>query len=197
VNPGLNILICGSDRLSRIVDWEDRATCVLFGDGASAFVVNGDESVTHEIIHISAGSDGTLSHLITMPYGGTAVPLTPDNINERKHYMRMDGKTVFKFAIKTMVESCKKVLSENNMTIDDISWLVPHQANQRIMDGVGKKLEVDPAKVYSNVERYGNVSAASIPLAICEMADVLKEGDILLLTAFGSGLTWASGLVKW
>jgi len=195
--PDYNILVCGSERISRVVDWEDRATCVLFGDGAGAFVVNRDESLPREVINITARSLGHLNHLITMPYGGTEVPLTPENITERKHFLAMEGSTVFKYAIKSMVEVCNDVLEDTGVDLGEVRWLVPHQANQRILDGVGKKLGIDPEKVYSNVARFGNISAASIPVAICELEETLERGDKLLLSAFGAGLTCAGGLIEW
>ena len=195
--PDYNILVCGAERLTRVVDWEDRSTCVLFGDGAGAFVLNMDESISHEVVDITARSYGNLSHLITMPYGGTETPLTPENITERNHFLTMEGSTVFKNAIKSMVEVCNDVLKHTKVSMDEITWLVPHQANQRILDGVGKKLEIESARVYSNVERFGNISAASIPVAFCEISDSLKQGDLLLLAAFGAGLTCAGGLIKW
>lgn len=195
--PEYNILVCGAERLSRVVDWEDRSTCVLFGDGAGAFVINRSSSSSPEIIDITARSYGHLAHLITMPYGGTETPLTPENIAERKHFLTMEGSTVFKHAIKSMTEVCNDVLKHTDTDMDDVRWLVPHQANQRILDGVGKKLGIDPERVYSNVERYGNISAASIPVAICELDETLERGDTLLLAAFGAGLTCAGGLIKW
>lgn len=199
-DPSLKILICGSERISRMVNWQDRSSCILFGDGASAFVVNRDDGVRPKITDLRMGSDGRLSGLITIPHGASETPLTPENIGEGQHFMQMEGRTVFKQSVRVMAEVCQNILAANGLTINEVSWLVPHQANQRILDQVGKKLEIDPARVYSNVARYGNISAASIPLAICEMrdkGDLLKKGDLLLLTAFGAGLTWGAGLMTW
>ncbi len=194
-----NILIIGSERISKVLDWEDRGTCVLFGDGASAMVVNRDESVSHSISYFTLGSDGTLRDLITIPNGCTENPLTKENFDDRNHYLKMEGSKVFKFAIRTMVQSGKKVLKETGLTGEDIDWLVPHQANQRILEQVVDRLKMPREKLYSNVADYGNVSAASIPLALYEMDQkgLLKEGQNILVAAFGAGLTWGAGLIKW
>lgn len=196
-HPEWNILISGSERISKVVDWTDKSTCVLFGDGAGAFIVNKDTSIKHEISYMILGSDGALWKLITIPYGGAETPLTPENINENNHYIKMEGKQVFKNAIRAMVGSCNKVLEYNNLSIDQIQWLVPHQANQRILDAVGKKLGIDPDRVFSNLKKYGNISAASVPLAICELSEQLEEGDKIILTAFGAGVTWGAALMTW
>ncbi|MFH1707704.1 MAG: beta-ketoacyl-ACP synthase III [Planctomycetota bacterium] len=196
-HPGYNILVIGAERITPVVDWQDRSTCILFGDAATAFVVNRDPAAHHTITDIILGSDGSQAYLITTPYGGSETPLTAANIGERNHFMKMDGPKVFKAATKTMVAACEKILSANHMTIEDVDWLVPHQANQRIIEAVGKRLNIDTARVYSNVARYGNISAASIPVALCEMRDQLKPGNTVLLTAFGAGLTWGAALVTW
>ncbi len=192
-----NILIIGAETLSRIVDWTDRNSCVLFGDGAGAAVVskygNGGKIIDN-IIH----SDGSSSHLIYMSGGGSRHPATKDTILERRHYLKMTGKGLFKEATTSMANAVLEVLKKNQLTVDDMDLLIPHQANLRIILSTAKKLEISTEKAYVNINKYGNTSAATIPIA---MTEAIEEGRIrketyVVLTAFGSGMTWGSSLLR-
>lgn len=192
------ILIVCCEALSRIVDWQDRSTCVLFGDAAGAVVV-GPVDRGSGIIATHIGADGNLGHNITIP----CCYINQDDINKRpgenKRTIRMDGSEVFRFAVRVMVQATEKVLEEAGLSMDDIKLVIPHQANIRIIDGASKRLEIDSNKVYANVHKYGNTSSASIPIALDEAAreGLLSKGDNIILVGFGGGLTWASALINW
>ncbi|UDQ97438.1 beta-ketoacyl-ACP synthase III [Lentisphaerota bacterium WC36G] len=194
------VLVLGAEKLSSITDWEDRSTCVLFGDGAAALVLertDGDEECA--IIASDLGADGNYGDILHLPAGGSAMPLTAENIGDRMQYLKMGGQEVFKLAVGAMVSSSNKVLEEAGVSRDEVKWLVPHQANYRILKAVASRLKIAEEKVYMNVDRYGNTSAASIGLCLDEMnrGNLVKSGDYVLLTAFGGGLTWGSMLLKW
>ncbi len=193
-----NVLVIGVELISRFVDWTDRNTCVLFGDGAGAVVLTPSNTPTG-VKAIDLGSDGAKGMSLAVPGLGTAMKLDHDVIDRGDHYLKMDGRTVFKFATRVMPQSTLKVLENAGMTIDDIDLLIPHQANARIVDLAVRRLGISPDKVFLNLQKYGNTSAASIPLALVEAYEEgrIKEGDHVCMVSFGAGLTWASAIVQW
>ena len=194
-----NVLVIGGEILSRYVDWTDRNTCVLFGDGAGAVVLQGTKG-DHGILGSLMKSNGNLHDFICMPGGGSDRPANdPKSIEERLPFIKMKGNETFKVAVKAMADVSSELLSEQGFTHEDIDLFIPHQANLRIIDAVGERLKIDSNKVYKNVERYGNTSAASIPIALeeCVREGRVKSGDMVLLTAFGAGLVWGSVLLRW
>lgn len=198
-NGGIrNALIIGSEVMSRVIDWTDRNTCVLFGDGAGAAVLQrseGDRGVLSTHLH----SDGRLWNLIQMPGGGSRIPPSSKMLAERQPYVKMKGNETFKVAVRTLEEAVYETLKACNVPPADLALLIPHQANIRIIKAVAQRLGLPLEKVILNVDRYGNTSAASIPIALDEAVRQGKvhDGDLLLLEAFGAGLTWGSALVKW
>lgn len=191
-------LVIGAEVLSRIVDWTDRNTCLLFGDGAGAVVleaVEGESGILSSHMH----SDGNYWEILYQKGAGSRYPATQQNLDDRMVYLTMQGNEVFKLAVRAMGEVCQEALEANGLTADQVNLFIPHQANQRIVDSVGKRLGITGERVFVNLDRYGNTSAASIPIALDEAvrAGRLKEGDLLLLTAFGGGLTWGSSVVRW
>lgn len=193
-----NILVIGAETLSKITDYNDRNTCVLFGDGAGAAVVSGVED-NAGILAVYTGSDGRGGDLLKLPAGGSRLPASGETIRDSLHYIKMDGSEVFKFAIKIMGEAAEKALSLCGMKKEDIDYLIPHQANIRIIESATKRLKIYKEKVFVNVDKYGNMSAASIAVALDEakQAKKLKKGDIAVLVGFGGGLTWGSAVIKW
>ncbi len=194
------ILIVGAEKLSSIVNWEDRNTCVLFGDGAGALILGKCEDTAENcIIASDLGADGAYANILQMPAGGSRLPASAETVANKQHFLTMSGGDVFKLAVNAMVRSCKKVLEEAGLTGDDIKWLVPHQANYRILRAVASRLKIPEDEVYMNVSRFGNTSAASIGLCLDEIAkgNKAEKGDYILLTAFGGGLTWGAMLLKW
>jgi len=190
-------LVVGGEILSAVTDYTDRATCILFGDGAGAAVVS-DSPEGEGVLSCHLHSDGSLWELIHAPGGGTAHPYSPKVEEERMHAIRMSGNEVYKHAVTRLVEVSLEALSHNGMDIADVSLFVPHQANKRILNGVSKRLGIPEEKVFINVTDYGNTSAASIPIALTEAKAQgrLREGDLVLLAAFGGGLTWGSALLR-
>lgn len=190
-------LVVGAETLSKIVDWQDRATCVLFGDGAGAAVLGLDERPG--ILATYLGADGSGAHLLELPAGGSRMPATLETVNQRLHYIKMNGNEVFKFAVRVVEEASLKVLAKAQKTVDDVHLFIPHQANVRIIQSAAKRLGIPEEKVFVNVDRYGNTSAASIPIALDEALRTqrIKEGDIVLLVGFGAGLTWGAALIEW
>jgi 3-oxoacyl-[acyl-carrier-protein] synthase-3 len=194
-----NVLLVGGEILSRYVDWTDRSTCVLFGDGAGAVVLQATRG-DHGVLGTSMKSNGEYGRFICMPGGGSSRPANdPTSIEERLPFIKMMGNETFKVAVRAMADVSEEVLKEQGFTHEDIQLFLPHQANERIIDAVGKQLKIDPAKVFKNIERYGNTSAASIPIALdeCARSGRLKPGDLVLMAAFGAGLTWGAALVRW
>ncbi|NVN99183.1 MAG: ketoacyl-ACP synthase III [Geobacteraceae bacterium] len=191
-------LVVGAEVLSRIVDWNDRNSCLLFGDGAGAAVIRGEESVSG-ILDTYMKSDGSHWDLLYQPAPGSRNPVSQTVIDERLTFIRMQGNEVFKLAVRAMEEAALKVLSAGNMTAADVDLFIPHQANRRIIDAIGKRLEVPDEKVYVNIDRFGNTSSASIPIALDEAnrKGVLQPGNLLLLDAFGGGLAWGAVTVRW
>lgn len=193
-------LVIGADALSRIIDWSDRSTCVLFGDGAGAVVLKGAlPHVNHGILGSYLRSDGGGGDLLCLPGGGSRIPASNESIANGLHYLRMEGKEVFKFAVKAMEEAAIQTLRTCGLTEKDIDFLIPHQANIRIVDAALKRLGLSKDKVYVNLEKYGNMSSASVPVAMDEAARFGKfqAGDLLLLVAFGAGLTWGGVALRW
>ena len=191
-------LVIGAEVLSRIVDWTDRNTCLLFGDGAGAVVleaVEGESGILSTHMH----SDGNYWEILYQKGAGSRYPATQQNLDDRMVYLTMHGNEVFKYAVRAMGEVGLEALAANGLGSEDVTLFIPHQANQRIVDAVGKRLSLGADRVYVNLDRYGNTSAASIPIALDEAvrAGRLKEGDILLMDAFGGGLTWGASVVRW
>lgn len=192
------VLVIGAETLSRITNWNDRNTGMLFGDGAGAAVL-GETPKGYGILGVDLGSDGSGGDLLKVPAGGSRHPATLETVVQKKHFIHMNGNEVFKFAVKIMGETTRKALANANLSADDINYLVPHQANIRIIRSAAKRLGLPIEKVVVNVDKYGNTSAASIPIALDEAvrAGKIQSGDILALTGFGGGLTWASSVIKW
>ncbi|MBI3995942.1 MAG: ketoacyl-ACP synthase III [Nitrospirae bacterium] len=192
------VLIIGSEVMSRIIDWTDRNTCVLFGDGAGAAVLQRTQG-EHGVLSSHLHSDGRLWSLIQVPGGGSRIPPSPAMLAERKPYIKMKGNETFKVAVRTLEEAVHETLKAAHVQPSELSLLIPHQANIRIILAVAQRLGLPMEKVMLNVERYGNTSAASIPIALDEAVrgGRVNEGDLLLFEAFGAGLTWGSALVRW
>lgn len=191
-------LIIGAETLSRIMNWTDRNTCVLFGDGAGAAVL-GPVEEGYGVLGIDMGADGSGSKYLIQPAGGSRNPASPETVEANDHTIHMNGPEVFKFAIQIMGKTAKRALAKANMKAEDLDMLFPHQANLRIISSAAKRLKMPMEKVWVNVDKYANTSAASIPIALCEAqaAGALKKGDNILLDGFGAGLTWASIVLKW
>ena len=191
-------LIIGAETLSRIMNWTDRNTCVLFGDGAGAAVL-GPVEEGYGVLGIDMGADGSGGKYLIQPAGGGRNPASPETVEANDHTIHMNGPEVFKFAIQIMGKTAKRALAKANMKAEDLDMLFPHQANLRIISSAAKRLKMPMEKVWVNVDKYANTSAASIPIALCEAqaAGALKKGDNILLDGFGAGLTWASIVLKW
>ena len=192
-----NILVVGGEILSCITDWSDRATCVLFGDGAGAAVVQPADG-TRGILGCFTKSDGRLRHLLNMPGGGSILPPHKAAEDSKAFYLRMEGREVFRYAISCMGEAASAIMNQNGVTSDDLALFISHQANIRIIQAIAKRLKVPEEKVYVNLDKYGNTSAASIPIALNEARKNgrIKPGDLVLMVAFGGGFTWASTLAR-
>ncbi len=189
-------VVVGGEMLTKFVDWTDRATCVLFGDGAGAVVLRGTEE-DRGILRVRTHSDGSLGGLIYRPGGGSRHPAT--NGSGDLNFIKMRGNETFKIAVKSLADVSDEVLTDCGLAHAEVDWFIPHQANRRIIDAVGKRLEVPEGRTYVNIERYGNTSAASIPIALDELNrdGKIRPGQNLLFSAFGAGLTWGAGLVRW
>lgn len=191
-------LVIGVEHLSMAVDWTDRNTCVLFGDGAGAVVVEASRQPTG-ILSAELGSQGKDWDALIFPGGGSARPFSEQTLANKEQYLRMDGRRVFKFATRVMTDSTRRVVRKSGIPWNDIKLVIPHQANARIIDLAVRRLKLDPDKIMVNVDRYGNTSAASIPLALCEAIEQgrIESGDHLVMVGFGAGLTWAATVVHW
>ncbi|HYO62051.1 MAG TPA: beta-ketoacyl-ACP synthase III [Pyrinomonadaceae bacterium] len=191
-------LVIGAEVLTRYVDYKDRSTCILFGDGAGAAVLGPAED-GRGILATRIRSDGRFAEQLYSPGGGTRIPPTADTLSGGLHYFRMKGNELFKVAVRSMAEVSREVLEEAGYSADDVKLFIPHQANQRITDSVADKLGVDAGRIYSNIAMHGNTSSASIPIALdeCLEAGRVEEGDLVLLASFGGGVTWGGVLVKW
>lgn len=190
------VIVVGADKMSSIVDYQDRSTCIIFGDGAGAVLL---EPTEEEVGFVDAvlKADGAGREFLHMKAGGSLKPSTMETVANREHYVYQEGKAVFKAAVIGMVNTVQEVLEKNNLTIDDINWLVPHQANLRIINNVGDMLGIPLERVMINIHKYGNTTAGTIPLCLWEYESKLKKGDNLVLTSFGGGFTWGSVLIKW
>ena len=194
-----NALIIGAEKLSSFINWEDRTTCVLFGDGAGAAVLRRARPEEGSIIATEMGTDGRLTHLLNIPGGGSACPITKDNADQRLASLAMMGKEVFKHAVNRMKESAELVIERAGLKAEDIALVIPHQANLRIIDAIADRLTVPRERVFVNLEKYGNTSAAAVAIALDEAnrSGAIKRGDHVVLVVFGAGLTWAAAAVRW
>ncbi len=192
-------LLVGCEKLSSVTNWSDRNTCVLFGDAAGAFIFEKTKESGDTLLASVISANGADYEMLWIPGGGCQLPLTKENVDSNLQYIRMEGNKVFKIAVTSMVNSCHEVLEAAHLKSEDIDWLIPHQANMRIIGAVGERLKIPTEKVISNLWKYGNTSAASIGLALDEAArsGKVKKGDRLLLTAFGGGMTWGSSILRW
>jgi 3-oxoacyl-[acyl-carrier-protein] synthase-3 len=193
-----NALVIGAETLSRLLNWKDRTTCVLFGDGAGAALVeatNASVGIESTVLH----GDGSKGELLMVPAGGSRLPASADTVERGMHFISMAGGEVFKLAVKSMADAAEEAIADAGLALDDIDLMIPHQANVRIIDGVAKRLHFPSEKVFVNIQRYGNTSAASIPIAICEAEATgrLRKGDKVLLVAFGGGFTWGASVLEW
>ncbi|HUP20200.1 MAG TPA: beta-ketoacyl-ACP synthase III [Gemmatimonadota bacterium] len=195
--PG-NVLVIGAEKMSSIIDWTDRSTCVLFGDGAGAAVMGPGDGGESGILATHMQTDGRLAELLWRPAGGAAVPSTEETRAERQELVKQEGREVFKYAVNHMDSSSRISLQRAGLSLADVDLLIPHQANIRIIDGVVKKLGIDVDRVYVNIDRYGNTSSASIPIALAEVRRDGRAGpgDVVLMTAFGGGLAWGSMVIR-
>lgn len=193
-----HVLVIGAETLTKIADYTDRNTCVIFGDGAGAAIVS-EVPEEYGILSTYIGADGRGGHLLAVPAGGSRIPTTVESIKSGQHYIKMDGKEVFKFAVKIMGDASEKALEQCGLSKEDVDYFIPHQANIRIIDAAVKRLKISSDKVYINVDKYGNMSAASVAIALDEASrkGFLKDGDIAVLVGFGGGLTWGSAVLKW
>jgi len=190
------VIVIGADKMSAIVDYTDRATCVIFGDGGGAVLLE-PSTDGNGIIDTVLYSDGSGRHYLHQKAGGSVMPSSHDTIDARMHYVYQEGQTVFKFAVTKMAEASAEIMERNHLQSDDIAWLVPHQANKRIIDATANRMGIGPEKVMLNIERYGNTTNGTIPLCLWEWEDKLHKGDNLILAAFGGGFTWGAVYLKW
>jgi len=191
-----NVVVVGVDKMSSIIDYSDRATCIIFGDGAGAILLEAVQEglgVKDSILK----SDGSGSKFLHMKAGGSIKPSTVETVLAKEHFVYQEGQSVFKFAVKGMADVSYELMERNNLTADDIAWLVPHQANLRIIDATANRIGLPKEKVMINIQNYGNTTAATLPLCLWEWENLLKKGDNLILAAFGGGFTWGATWVKW
>ena len=190
------VVVVGGDKMSSIMDYTERTSSIIFGDGAGAALVEPteeDDGIMDTIIH----SDGTGKEFIHMKAGGSAYPATIETVNNRQHYFFQDGKSVYKYAVTRMAGAAAEIMQRNDLHGEDIAWLVPHQANRRIIEATAQRMEISMDKVTLNISRYGNTTAGTIPLCLWEWEDKFKKGDNIILAAFGAGFTWGSMYLKW
>lgn len=193
-----HVMVIGVDLMTRIIDFQDRNTCVLFGDGAGAVVISGSNK-PGGVLGTQLGTDGRFGDILQVPAGGSRTPLTEENISDRKQYIHMNGSEVFKLAVRSMEQAALQLLEHTRVSLQDIDWLVPHQANKRIIETLGKRLQIAKDRVFMNLQHYGNMSAASIPVALDEAwrKGLIYPDQLILMLAFGGGLTWGASLAKW
>ena len=191
------VVVVGADKMSSIIDYTDRTTCIIFGDGAGAVLLEPSEDASIGIKDQVHQSDGTGANFLHIKAGGSAKPASHETIDNNEHFVFQEGRPVFKMAVTKMPEAVKKVMSQNGLTKDEITWLVPHQANQRIIDVVGRNTQIPAERVMVNIGRYGNTTAATLPLCLWDYENQLKKGDNLILTAFGGGFTWGAIYLTW
>lgn len=194
-----NALIIGAEKLSAVTNWEDRTTCVLFGDGAGAAVLRRAEPGEGSVLATEMGTDGNLTHLLNIPGGGSACPITKENADDHLYTLTMMGKEVFKHAVNRMKEAAEKVIERAGLQPEDIACVIPHQANLRIIDAIADRLAVPSERVFVNLDKYGNTSAAAVAIALDEAnrTGAFKRGDNIVLVVFGAGLTWAAAAIRW
>jgi len=192
------VLVIGAEKLSAIIDWTDRNTCVLFGDGAGCAVLQ-SRGKSHGLLTAVMGADGSKAELLYMPGGGSRCPASSQSVSSRLHYLRMEGKETFKHAVQAMVSAATESLRRCDLKITDIKCVIPHQANRRIIDAVGDRLGARPDQLFVNLDRYGNTSAASVAIALDEAVNSgrIHRGDLILLVVFGAGLTWGAAVIEW
>jgi 3-oxoacyl-[acyl-carrier-protein] synthase-3 len=193
-----NVLVIGAELLSKFLDWTDRTTCVIFADGAGAVVMS-EGDLPRGVLASAMHSDGSMSDFINMEGGGSKYPASAETVAKGMHFIRMRGNETFKIAVRSIEDVSREVLQMAELTPDDVSWFIPHQANQRIIDAVTQRLGIPAERCYVDIDRFGNTSAASIPIALDEAvrAGKVKRGDVILMAAFGAGLTWAASAVRW
>ncbi len=195
-----NCLVIGSEKLSSITNWNDRNTCVLFGDGSGALVLSKDDTVDYDaILAVDLHADGNYGKILNLPSSGSRMPVTAETIEKGLKYIHMEGKETFKLAVNAMVSAAKNVLLQAGLEAKAVRWIIPHQANSRIIEAVASRLGVEDGVVFQNIQNYGNTSAASIGICLSELNDdhKIERGDYVLLCSFGGGLTWGSILLKW
>jgi 3-oxoacyl-[acyl-carrier-protein] synthase-3 len=190
------VIVVGGDKMSSIMDYEDRATCIIFGDGAGAVLLE-PNTEGYGVIDSRLYSDGSGFQFLHQKAGGSVKPASHATVDAKEHYVFQEGKQVFKFAVTNMADVSAEVMERNNLTSDDVAWLVPHQANLRIIDATASRMGLDPSKVMINIGRYGNTTAGTIPICLWEWESKLKKGDNIILAAFGGGFTWGAVYVKW
>ncbi|NIK90949.1 ketoacyl-ACP synthase III [Mangrovimonas sp. CR14] len=190
------VLIIGADKMSSIIDYTDRATCIIFGDGAGAVLLEPNEEglgLQDEYLR----SDGQGREFLKIEAGGSILPPSKETVEKGQHFVHQDGKTVFKFAVSNMADVAEKIMTRNNLSHEDVDWLVPHQANLRIIDATANRMKLDDSKVLKNIQRYGNTTSATLPLLLSDFEKQFKKGDNLVFAAFGGGFTWGSIYLKW
>lgn len=194
-----NVLVVGAEKMSSLVDWEDRSTCILFGDGAGAVLLQKSDKPGVGILGSIMRADGSHAKLLYQPAGGSALPITAETLKERKNYLKMEGKGIFKHAVLLMESVVRDILNKHGLSMGDINHVIPHQANIRIINSLAEKLGISLEKFIVNLDKMGNTSAASIPLALNEafQQNRIKSGDLILLVAMGAGLTWGASLIRW
>jgi 3-oxoacyl-[acyl-carrier-protein] synthase-3 len=190
------VLIVGADKMSSIVNYKDRATCIIFGDGGGAVLL---EPTTEDVGVMDSimKSDGSGAQYLNMPGGGSRMPATVETVSAGHHFARQEGAAVFKFAVTNMADVAAEIMEKNDLKGDDIAWLVPHQANKRIIDATARRMNIDSSKVMLNIEKYGNTTSGTLPLCLWDYESQLKKGDNIILAAFGGGFTWGSIYLKW
>lgn len=190
------VLLIGADKMSSIIDYEDRATCIIFGDGGGAVLLEPNHDglgFQDEFLR----SDGIGREFLKIEAGGSILPANEQTVKNKQHFVHQDGRTVFKFAVSNMADVCEEIMKRNNLTHNDVSWLVPHQANLRIIDATANRMGLDDSKVLKNIHRYGNTTSATLPLLLSDYEKQLKKGDNLIFAAFGGGFTWGAVYLKW
>ena len=190
------VVVCGADKMSSIIDYTDRATCIIFGDGAGAVLLEPSEEPVG-IMDSILKTDGSGAQFLHMKAGGSLKPASHETVDKREHFAYQEGQAVFKFAVKGMADVSAELMEKNNLTSEEIAWLVPHQANLRIIDATANRMGLSSEKVMINIQRYGNTTAATIPLCLWEWEEKLKKGDNIILASFGGGFTWGAIWVKW
>lgn len=190
------VLVVGGDKMSSIINYEDRATCIIFGDGCGAVLLEPNTEGLG-IIDTVLKSDGSGKEYLNIKAGGSLLPASHQTVDQKLHYAFQEGKTVFKFAVTNMANVAAEIMERNHLTADDVDWLVPHQANKRIIDATAERMGVGSEKIMINIQKYGNTTSGTIPLCLWEWEEKLKEGDVLILAAFGGGFTWGSIYLKW